>query len=239
MQKTKVWDGAVRLFHWSQLGLLGGLWYSAEQEWFGVHMMLAYSLASLLGARLIWALVGSANARWRSFIKSPATVWRWLRTSPKPPQAGHNPLSGYMVLALLVLVLLQFVSGLMTSDQILTEGPLVALVPSSWVELASSFHQWNVNLVLALVLVHVLAAVAHQLRGDRVISAMFSGNKHLSSTIANDKVQHLSAVTAPLQTQKFRALGWYLLLVVSFGVGFYCWQGDVVLQMLTAELTAE
>lgn len=235
MQKTKVWDGAVRLFHWSQLGLLGGLWYSAEQEWFGIHMMLAYSLASLLGARLIWAFVGSTNARWRSFIKSPATVWRWLRTSPKPAQAGHNPLSGYMVLALLVLVLLQFVSGLMTSDQILTEGPLVAMVPSSWVELASSFHHWNVNLVLALVVVHVLAAVVHQVRGERVISAMLSGNKYLSATSATEQVQPLSVATSVPQTLKFRALGWYLLLVIGFAVGFYYWQGDVVWQMLTVE----
>lgn len=219
MQKSKIWDGAVRIFHWSQVLLLAGLWYSAEQEWYGLHMLLAYTLAALLISRLVWAVIGSDNARFSYFLKSPRAAWQWLRQSPKSAEAGHNPLSGYMVLLLLTLILLQFVTGLMTSDDILTEGPLVAMLPSAWVAVASTFHQWNINLILALVAVHVIAAIWHQWSGDKVITAMLTGRKQTS-----DKVE-----------LKFQAVGWYLLCVLAVLTAFYLWQGDIVLELLKAE----
>ncbi|MFN6972363.1 MAG: cytochrome b/b6 domain-containing protein [Rheinheimera sp.] len=219
MQKSKVWDGAVRIFHWSQVLLLAGLWYSAEQEWYGLHMTFAYTLAALVLSRLVWGVIGSENARFSHFVRSPRQAWLWLRQSPKPVVAGHNPLSGYMVLLLLTLILLQFLTGLMTSDDILNEGPLVAMVPAAWVSVASSFHQWNINLILALVTVHVVAALWHQWRGDKVITAMVTGNKY-----AVDKADI-----------KFRAVGLYLLLVLMMIGIFYLWQGDVVLELLRAE----
>lgn len=219
MQKSKIWDGAVRIFHWSQVLLLAGLWFSADQEWYGLHMTLAYTLAALLFSRLIWGFMGSENARFRHFLKSPVQAWRWIRQHPKAPSAGHNPLSGYMVIVLLMLVCLQFVTGLMTSDDILTEGPLVALVPSAWVGIASSIHQWNINLILTLVAVHVIAALWHQWRGDKIITAMITGKKQAAE---------------PIEI-KFRSVALYLLCVVAFLTLFYVWQGDVVLEMLRAE----
>ena len=219
MQKSKIWDGAVRVFHWSQVLLLAGLWYSAEQEWYGLHMTLAYTLAALLLSRLIWAVIGSDNARFSYFVKSPQQAWQWLRQSSKPAVTGHNPLSGYMVLVLITLILLQFVTGLMTSDDILTEGPLVAMVPGDWISVASGIHQWNINLILALVAVHVLVALWHQWRGDKVITAMLTGRKQ----------------TAEKVELKFRSVWLYLVLVVVFMAAFYLWQGDRVLEMLSAE----
>ena len=75
MQKSKIWDGAVRIFHWSQVLLLAGLWYSADQEWYGLHMTLAYTLAALLLSRLVWGVFGSENARFSHFVTSPRQVW--------------------------------------------------------------------------------------------------------------------------------------------------------------------
>ncbi|MBU2181165.1 MAG: cytochrome b/b6 domain-containing protein [Gammaproteobacteria bacterium] len=219
MQKSKIWDGAVRLFHWSQVILLAGLWYSADQEWYGLHMAFAYTLAALVISRLIWGFIGSENARFSHFVKSPRKVWQWLRQPSQNTVSGHNPLSGYMVLLLIILILLQFLTGLMTSDDILTEGPLVALVPATWVSFASSFHQWNINLILGLVAVHILAAVWHQWRGDKVITAMITGQKVIE-------------VKTPLQ---FKAVGLYLLLVLILLVAFYSWQGAVVWEMLRSE----
>ncbi len=222
MQKYKIWDGAVRFFHWSQLMLLGGLWYSAEQEWYGVHMTLAYSLAAILLARLIWAFAGSDNARFSHFVRSPRAVWLYWRQQQKPQAQGHNPLSGYMVLVLIGLVLLQFLSGLLTTDDVLTEGPLVAMVDSSWVELASSFHRFNLNLLLFFIAVHVLAALWHQLQGDKVISRMLTGY--------HDK---------PLQQGlRFCAFYWYLALVIVLAAAFYLWQGEQVWALLQTDLAS-
>ena len=107
----------------------------------------------------------------------------------------------------------------MTSDDILTEGPLVALVPSDWVSVASSFHQWNINVILTLVAAHIVAAFWHQWRGDKVITAMITGNKLFAEQTAI----------------KFRPVALYVLMVFIFLVLFYLWQGDVVLEMLRAE----
>ncbi len=219
MQKSKIWDGAVRLFHWSQVILLAGLWYSADQEWYGLHMTFAYTLASLLIGRLLWGFMGSENARFSHFIHSPRTVWRWLWQSPKTSVGGHNPLAGYMVLLLIILILMQFLTGLMTSDDILTEGPLAALVPAAWVGYASSFHQWNINLILLLVALHILAALWHQWRGDKVISAMLTGNK----------------VTDAMTPLKFRSIGLYLVLVLVLLLVFAYWQGSAVWDLLSLE----
>lgn len=218
MQKYKIWDGAVRFFHWSQVLLLGGLWYSAEQELYGIHMTLAYSLAALLLARLVWAVLGSDNARFSHFVCSPAALWRWWQNREKPD--GHNPASGYMVVLLLLLVLLQFISGLMTTDDVFTEGPLVAVVGSSWVALASSFHRLNLDILLALVGLHVLAAIWHQWRGDKVISQLVTGKSE-------------QPLSQPLRFKKFY---WFLLLVLLFGFGFYSWQGEPVWLLLQGDL---
>ncbi len=220
MQKYNIWDGAVRFFHWSQLLLLGGLWYSAEQELYGIHMTLAYSLAAVLLARLVWALMGSDNARFSHFVRSPVALFRWLRTPGKAKPNGHNPASGYMVVLLLLLVLLQFMTGLMTTDDVLTEGPLVAMVDSSWVALASSFHRLNLDILLVLISMHVLAALWHQWRGDKVISQLVTGNSE-------------QPLTQPLRFKKFY---WFLLLMLLFGFGFYSWQGEQLWLMLQADL---
>jgi len=220
MQKYKIWDGAVRFFHWSQVMLLGGLWYSAEQELYGIHMTLAYSLAALLLARLVWALVGSDNARFSHFVRSPFTLFRWWQNPEKPKASGHNPASGYMVVLLLLLVLMQFITGLMTTDDVLTEGPLVAVVDSSWVALASSFHRLNLDILLVLVSLHVLAALWHQWSGDKVISQLVTG-------------QSVEPLSQPLRFKKFY---WFLLLVLLFGFGFYSWQGEQLWLLLQADL---
>lgn len=222
MQKYKIWDGAVRFFHWSQLLLLAGLWYSAEQELYGIHMTLAYSLAALLLARLVWALMGSDNARFSHFVRSPLHLLRWWKTPEKPKANGHNPVSGYMVLLLLLLVLLQFISGLMTTDDVLTEGPLVAMVDSSLVALASSFHRLNLDILLVFIAVHVLAAFWHQWQGDKVISQLVTGKSELP-------------LSKPLSFKKFY---WFLLLVLLFGFGFYSWQGEQLWLLLQADLAS-
>lgn len=223
MVTRKIWDGAVRLFHWSQLVLLAGLWWSAEQELYGIHMTLAYVLAALLLSRLIWGLIGSDTARFAHFVKSPRQVWQWWRFGRHQKVAGHHPVSAYMIVLLLTLVLLQFISGLMTSDQVLTDGPLVALVSPELVALASSFHQLNLDILLVLTAVHVLAAVGHQLRGDRLVQAMITGRQQ-------------EQLLPPAAELKFRPFWHYLLLFVLFFTGFYVWQGEHVLALLAADL---
>ncbi len=213
----RLWDLAVRLFHWSQLLLLGGLWYSAEQEWFGLHQTLAYLLAALLVARIVWGFVGSSNARFRQFWPTPARLLQYLREKNAP--AGHNPLSALMILALLLLVLLQFLSGLLTTDDVMVEGPLYASAPGWLTSWAGSWHHLGFDLLLYLVGIHVLAALWHQWRGDKVISAMWHGRK---------------VVTA--QEPQLKPLWRYLALVAVALLAAWSWQGDLLWPQLQTDL---
>lgn len=216
---TQIFDLAVRLFHWFQVVLLAGLWYSAEQEWYGIHQLLAYTLASLLGARLIWGLIGSETARFRHFMPGFSQLRQYLAT--KNAVAGHNPLSALMILALMLLVSLQFFSGLMTTDEVMTEGPLYSQVPDWLSSLAGSWHELGFNLLLALVALHVLAAVLHQWRGDKVISAMWHGRKVLPAQTPTPRL---------LNSFKF-----FLLALILF-CGLLGWQGSAVWPLVLSEL---
>lgn len=216
---TPVFDLAVRLFHWLQVLLLAALWFSAEQEWYGIHQLLAYTLASLLGARLIWGLIGSDTARFSHFVPSVKQLQHYLAT--KKAAVGHNPLSALMILALLLLVALQFVSGLMTTDEVMTEGPLYSLVPDWLSSLAGSWHELGFNLLLALVALHVLAAVLHQWRGDKVISAMWHGRKQLPV-----------ATPAPRLLNSFK----YCLLALILFCGWMGWQGSALWPLVLSDL---
>ena len=217
MQLRKIWDGGVRLFHWSQLLLIIGLWWTAEQELFGFHMLQAYVLASLVGARIIWGFIGSETARFRHFVP---TLNRLLEYRRNPqPVAGHNPLSALMIIALIVAVVLQWGSGLMASDDLSAEGPLYSLVSSDFADFADGFHHWWFNTIIALAGIHALAAIWHQRQGDKVITAMFSGKKAIN-----------------VETELNLKPGMYVLFLTA--VLLFCcylWQGENVMMMVKAD----
>lgn len=212
----KVWDPAVRFFHWSQVALLAGLWYTGTEGLMEWHQLLAYTLAAVLLARICWGFYGSQSARFSQFAASPLKAIRYLR-QPEPVM-GHNPASSYMIFALLLLVLLQFVSGLMTTDHIFTDGPLVRYVSSDMVSLATRWHKLGIDILLIAVLVHIVAAIWHSWRHHNVIMGMLHGK--LS---APDELK----VPAP-------KAGWsFFGLALLFCLAFYWWQGADLIRILS------
>ena len=91
MKVIQLWDKAIRIYHWSQLLLLAGLWFTAEQGYLVVHQVLAYSLAALLISRLVWGFVGSETARFSHFLQSPAQLVRMWHKAKHG--IGHRGLS--------------------------------------------------------------------------------------------------------------------------------------------------
>ncbi|MCL1051549.1 cytochrome b/b6 domain-containing protein [Shewanella abyssi] len=185
--KVKIWDVPTRLFHWGMLCLLGGLWWtaeSAEMEW---HQLLAYSLLILIGMRLLWGFIGSDTAKFSHFVHSPKTVLNYVRKTKQhgiSASIGHNPIGGYMVVALISLVTLQLVTGLFATDEIFIEGPLYTTVNGDTALWLTWLHKKNFDLILILAAIHVLAVGVHMFKGDKIIAAMFSGYKRLPGELA-------------------------------------------------------
>jgi cytochrome b len=65
--------------------------------------------------------------------------------------AGHNPLGSWSVLVLLVLLLMQAISGLFNSDGIFFNGPLYYAVTSEWRDTLGLVHDVNFDALLVFV----------------------------------------------------------------------------------------
>jgi cytochrome b len=78
-------------------------------------------------------------------------------------------------------VAVQAVSGLFSSDDIVTEGPLVAHVSDATVACMTSVHVWNEKILLILIGLHIGAVLWHRfLMHDDLIMPMFTGRKQVT-----------------------------------------------------------
>lgn len=183
--RVRVWDLPVRLFHWVIVGLVCFAWWSAEEG--GVtlkyHMWGGYTVLGLVLFRIAWGFAGSRYARFADFVHGPRRVLETARAvwTPAPSAAiGHNPLGGWMVLALLLSLLVQAGTGLFANDDLFNEGPLYAHVGKDLSDTLTGIHHLNFDVLCVLIAVHVAAVAWHRLRkSENLVSAMFSGYKQL------------------------------------------------------------
>ncbi|WP_394126839.1 cytochrome b/b6 domain-containing protein [Vibrio hepatarius] len=169
----KVWDLATRLYHWAQAGLFVGLMASGFSG-NGPHVQLGLALFTLLVWRIVWGVIGSETSRFRQFVRSPKTVVLYL-LGRQPEAAGHNPAGGWMVMIMISALLLQCISGLALAG--LLDGlPLAQYwVTDSLFSALESIHFGLVNLLPAMIGLHVGAVLFYKLRGKPLTKAMITG----------------------------------------------------------------
>ncbi|MEP5764277.1 MAG: cytochrome b/b6 domain-containing protein [Halieaceae bacterium] len=172
------WDAPTRLFHWLLLLALLMSWLSHEFEWIKVHLWSGYTVLVLVCFRIAWGFFGSRHSRFASFLRKPAAVWRYWR-GVEQAGPGHNPAGGWAVLLMLLLILLQALSGLFNSDGLMFDGPLYHALDSRWTDKLGELHAqlfWWV--ILGLIGLHLLAVSWYQwVRGQALIQAMFTGGE--------------------------------------------------------------
>ncbi len=185
----RVWDLPTRIFHWTLVLLVALQFASGEFGWLPMrwHYWLGYATLAALLFRLAWGFVGSDTSRFARFVRGPRAALRYgadfLRGATQRAP-GHNPLGGWSVLALLACLLVQAVSGLFTSDDIMEQGPLVARAPEATIEFMTSVHALNRYLLVLLIALHVTAVLVHRLRGHDLVAAMWHGRARFDGTPA-------------------------------------------------------
>ena len=212
MTTILIWDLPTRLFHWLLVVCVAGRVITGQiggnaMVW---HFRLGYAVLSLLLFRLVWGFVGGYWSRWRQLFLAPSHVLAYLRgTSPGRPWAGHNPIGSWSVLLMLLWLLLQVSTGLVSDDEIANAGPLTALVSGATVTAATAWHKGPGKLVLiVLVLGHVSAIVWYQVhKAQLLVPAMLHGDKTLPE-----------AVTPSRDGAAARALAVLVLLACAAGV---------------------
>jgi cytochrome b len=92
---------------------------------------------------------------------------------------GHNALGGWAVAVMLILLLVEVVSGLFSST-FDYEGPLAPLVSDAWADRMAAIHSINLDLLLAMIGLHLLAiAVTSILGRENLVASMIHGRKKL------------------------------------------------------------
>ncbi len=191
MVSVRVWDWPVRAFHWAVVGLAAASLVSVRiggdaMDW---HLRAGYALLALVLFRILWGFAGSRHARFASFVTGPRAVLAYLtaiRRRSKPVYAGHNPLGGWSVVALLLMLLLQGASGLFANNDVAVEGPLAKLVSKDLSDAISSLHRRSAWLFWGLACIHV-AAVLYYLFAlrENLIRPMINGRKTLPRRFAD------------------------------------------------------
>lgn len=184
LQTVTVWDLPTRLFHWTLVALMIFQWLTAEfgsaMDW---HVWGGYAILALVLFRLIWGFVGSDTVRFRDFVRGPGAALGYVKVllrGETPLYLGHNPMGGWSIVAMLVLLLVQAGTGLFANDDITIEGPLYAWVSKGTSDWLTAIHKINFNLLLLVIAVHISAVLFYLfVKRENLIHPMLSGRKHL------------------------------------------------------------
>jgi len=166
MKTVKVWDPVVRLFHWATAILFVANMTVLDEDGI-IHAYAGYLLSALVALRLVWGLIGTKNARFRTFWPTRHGIKAHLSgylSGTHEITLSHNPLGALMVINLMGSLLLTGITGFMLS------------VPGfGWAE---GPHELLANYVTLCVCLHVLGVLIETRRTKvDLIRAMVTGRK--------------------------------------------------------------
>jgi Ni,Fe-hydrogenase I cytochrome b subunit len=232
LQSYFVWDRNVRWFHWvnvlCMLGLIAvgvvilnakalGVPNDGKILLKAIHVWIGYVFTVNLLWRFIWAFFGGTHARWRAilpggrgYLKEVGSYVNDIRIGQPRQYLGHNPLGRVAITFLLLLMLIQALTGLVLAGTDLFFPPfgswiadwvaapgvnsatLVPYAPEMYSETSYeamrafrkpfiTVHYYGFYVLLVFALIHILAVIVTELsEGGSLITAMFSGKKVLS-----------------------------------------------------------
>lgn len=207
----RVWDLPTRLFHWLLVVLFGFSWWSAETGAMDWHRLSGSALLGLIAFRIIWGFVGGSTARFGGFLRSPAKVLAYLR-SEKPAQAsaGHNPVGGYSVAIMLLLLSAQVGTGLFAVDvDGLESGQLSHLVSFDQGRVAAEIHEISFTLLQVVAGIHILAILFYlAVRKRNLLAPMVTGSDRQVGDRAS-ALRPASPLRLVIALAVSAALGWW------------------------------
>jgi cytochrome b len=212
---VRVWDLPTRLFHWLLLALFGFSWWSAEMREMDWHRISGIVVLGLVVFRLIWGFIGGNTARFGEFVRSPGAVIAYLRSdNGGPRKPGHNPIGGYSVVAMLVLLAVQLGTGLFAVDvDGIESGQLSFLVSFDQGRAAAEIHDLSFTLLQIVVAVHVAAILFYLfVRRRNLIHPMVSGR--------DGQLDSAAGALIPASPAKFA-----IAAVLSVAFAWTVWKG--------------
>jgi cytochrome b len=164
MQRVKVWDLPLRLFHWTLVLTIAVAFLSSEEdsplnEW---HILAGWVAGILIVFRIVWGFVGGEHSRFLDFVR-PSRIFDHLVGIGKgnaEPSLGHNPLGAVAVVILLLLMGITVWTGAFGGES------------------AEALHEFVAWTLLAMIALHILAVILMSvIERENLIRAMVSGTK--------------------------------------------------------------
>ena len=183
--REPVWDPVTRLWHWLLAASVIVGWSFGEFRNFSImqwHIYLGYFTGALLLFRFAWGWAGPAPVRHRTLFASLRDGPAYLRRAgARQPSGvpGHNPVGALSVIAMVLALTTQVVTGLFSEDDALFyAGPLASEVSSDTVTAMTSYHNLFAKVVLALVALHVAAILFYLVwKRENLVAPMLHGRK--------------------------------------------------------------
>ena len=157
LPKTEnLWDPLVRLFHWSIAIIFVANYFfnEAGETW---HQRLGYTAVAWLVVRFLWGFWGKGAARWSDFFPTRASLGLHISAlvNRKPyHRMGHSPLGALVMIMMMLCILLLGITGFMMQEVDYFWG-------EDWLE---DVHGLIANSLMALVLLHIAAAIIESIR---------------------------------------------------------------------------
>ncbi|MDH5559609.1 MAG: cytochrome b/b6 domain-containing protein [Deltaproteobacteria bacterium] len=181
--KIKVWDLPTRLFHLLLILCVLGVFISSLKEnqlfyhvWFGELILV------LLLFRLGWGWLGHFFSRFGNFLLPPKPVLSYVKVLIKgenPKSLGHNPLAGWVMIFLLVLLSMITVSGLIVLGGEEKIGFLATLITVPQGHFAKSIHVFLSKLLVVSIGIHLLGVLLNSLlHKENYVISMITGKKN-------------------------------------------------------------
>ncbi len=184
-RREALWDPVTRVWHWALAASVIAGWSLGEFRTFSVmqwHIYLGYLTGCLLLFRYVWGFIGPEPIRHRTLFASlrgaPAYVRQVGQRRPSGTR-GHNPLGALAVIAMVLALTAQVLTGLFSEDDgLFFSGPLASEVSSDTVLSMTGYHNLFAKVVLALVGLHVAAILFYLVwKRENLIAPMLHGWK--------------------------------------------------------------
>lgn len=195
-----VWDAPVRAFHWLMVLCFTGAYLTSESEtWRLIHVTLGYTMAGLVAFRLVWGLIGTRHARFRSFVRGPLAVAHYVRSLLRHNQehhTGHNPAGALAIVGMLGMTMAIAGTGWATYDDLAGE----------WV---AELHEAVGNGMLLFIGIHIAGvAVSSWLHKENLPRSMVTGRKEGSPEQGIRRAWHGLAILMLAAVLGFWYLQW-------------------------------
>ena len=164
-----VWSPWLRLLHWS-LAVSMSTSFATHEGGGQLHEWSGYVALAAALARVVMGFAGSGYWRFSQFVRSVPVTVAYARSVLKKTEArhiGHNPLGGWMVLALLVdAITTGFTGWLYTTDR---------FFGYEWL---GELHNALGHAFVPLLILHLAGVVFTSLRQrENLAAAMLHGKK--------------------------------------------------------------